>query len=548
MQPRTDATHGNADTAGVEIRPRVGCFATITSFLISAGGLVGVMAVPGVAAQATSPGIRCVACGESGQRPGPDGLDPSSIPIIAPGPDVVRVPTIEQEVVARVLQLTPLVVEYLDARTLAADRDTGAMKPFEEDQPGACGVHDVEAIDPQSLAVLSKLRFNDVFTGRIGLFHQRNAKEADMLGTPVLTDVRRITPPIRFLHAAPTRGCRNRTGTLVEYEGRANDALTIYNDGGLHYRDPRFRDYDGGRLSNFELRDLMREFRAAGFDLLGADSVPPRWSPPPRLTLLAARHQSVWLAKNEVRLRMVEARLAAITARALAHTRVVLMADAPRAIEIEAWPISDVALADFRLRRDRGLMARQGYRTTIPPETRPLEQQVPLDLLARLPAISPPGDRTPGVTGYFTEAGRTYRVTKGSRCGFAGCEGTFYLLDVFEVREAEDALRELASRTAPNTGGYSATQKRTIDPDRINQYDLSLGFGPYLWPAVMAPRLNALGTAGVTISPAEYDRHRAVYNALTRGRGETFIENGLLFEHVRVCRLEPGVVDECPVK
>src|SRR5262245_19252819 len=50
------------------------------------------------------------------------------------------------------------------------------------------------------------------------------------------------------------------------------------------------------------------------------------------------------------------------------------------------------------------------------------------------------------------------------------------------------------------------------EPARINEYDLSLGFGPYLWPAEVAPRLteraHATPTRWRNISGASLTRRR----------------------------------------
>jgi hypothetical protein len=66
----------------------------------------------------------------------------------------------------------------------------------------------------------------------------------------------------------------------------------------------------------------------------------------------------------------------------------------------------------------------------------------------------------------------------------------------------------------------------------------------------MVSTLAALSPTGVTLPPDEYERHGAVYRAiLNRGEhGIALIENGVLFEHVRLCQIEKGVVDACAVR
>jgi hypothetical protein len=66
----------------------------------------------------------------------------------------------------------------------------------------------------------------------------------------------------------------------------------------------------------------------------------------------------------------------------------------------------------------------------------------------------------------------------------------------------------------------------------------------------MFSTLAALPPTGATLSPDEYQRHKAVFRAiLQRGEyGLAMIESGAVFEHVRLCQMEKGVVDECMVR
>jgi len=72
----------------------------------------------------------------------------------------------------------------------------------------------------------------------------------------------------------------------------------------------------------------------------------------------------------------------------------------------------------------------------------------------------------------------------------------------------------------------------------------------FLWPSAMGLRLAALPPSGATIDRDEYARHKPVYFAILRHleSGVDLIENNVVFEHVRVCRMEPGVVDTCDVQ
>ena len=83
-------------------------------------------------------------------------------------------------------------------------------------------------------------------------------------------------------------------------------------------------------------------------------------------------------------------------------------------------------------------------------------------------------------------------------------------------------------------------------------YNFYLGGGAdvYLWTTDMISTLAALSPTGVTLAPDEYERHKAVYRAILNRQeyGVDVIENGVVYEHVRLCQLEPGVADSCSVR
>ena len=66
----------------------------------------------------------------------------------------------------------------------------------------------------------------------------------------------------------------------------------------------------------------------------------------------------------------------------------------------------------------------------------------------------------------------------------------------------------------------------------------------------MAVRARTAVGPGAKIPNDEYERHKAVYFAIqkTREFGLDLIESGFVFEHVRVCQIEPGLVEECEIK
>ena len=70
-----------------------------------------------------------------------------------------------------------------------------------------------------------------------------------------------------------------------------------------------------------------------------------------------------------------------------------------------------------------------------------------------------------------------------------------------------------------------------------------------LWPQGLAAKLRDVPPDGLTITADEYERHKEIYAPLLRGRlaGMNFIEDGLLYQHVRVCQIEEGADATCEV-
>jgi hypothetical protein len=63
-----------------------------------------------------------------------------------------------------------------------------------------------------------------------------------------------------------------------------------------------------------------------------------------------------------------------------------------------------------------------------------------------------------------------------------------------------------------------------------------------LWPQAMGVRLRDVPPNGLTFSRDEYNRHKAIYDPILkfRGFGSNYIEDGILYAHVRVCLIEEG--------
>jgi len=266
--------------------------------ILLAGLLILLVAAPALAQRSTiRPGdIRCPDCAQSGQKPATAAFDASQIEFVAnPAPVFYENKTIRWNVIARVLQPAPLLLEVLDERTQTLDRnmrvvDTGSRAA---DDSSFCAADPDQTVDLASKAVVSALRLNDIITADVIV--NRNARRADALfgATPTLINVRKATAPVRVFptgHVEPE--CANRSGRLVEYLGPEDGELTIvYNDGVIYHRNAAYVTFTRERLSPTELSDLLHAFRDANFDAMPTTFPQKESAKGPSLALIAARYQ-----------------------------------------------------------------------------------------------------------------------------------------------------------------------------------------------------------------------------------------------------------------
>jgi hypothetical protein len=192
-------------------------------------------------------------------------------------------------------------------------------------------------------------------------------------------------------------------------------------------------------------------------------------------------------------------------------------------IVVRPWANADVDLArlvDTGIRlSDR---APDAWRRPVPP-----------DFLASLPAetnTADDGDRDPNRVVYFLQAGRLYRVARPFFCNDArAC--TFRELNAAEVAEPAFANCEPGT-TACQMGIYLDSRQ---DPPLT-------AMSGRLWPENMGVKLRGVQPNGLTFSTDEYNRHKAIYFPIMklRGFGANFIDDGILYAHVRVCLIEEG--------
>lgn len=532
----------------------------LAALLVPIAWLTGSAPVSAQLPAAASGATRCAQCPLSGQKTNASAFDESQVKFVGP----IRLAfhedqTVQIDVIARVLATSPFIVEILDERAQLIDRN---MRPVRQDvddgNDHVCTITRIESVELASKQILTRLHFNDVITARMVMQRDEQMPDAFLATTQVLAGIRRASAPVRYFHTPALKGCSNRSGRLVEYRGLANDALTVYNDGAIHYRDPLSRRFERERLSDQELSELLRAFGSADFDALRADIGPAKWGPRPGITLLGARHQDVWLGGNEAPLAPLVRRLNDLAARATSHSYFLMKAGKRQKLTIVPWPYAQVSLAESREFKDRALMRRRSGSGNVSSDASALEEQLPDEFLARLPLNIPmvATDDDPNRYVYFSQGESLYRVTHNPRCpaDVSYCR-TFYSLEVEELQGIEASLRAQAARTLVLTG-YSGPrrempQTQPLDPARLSEFGLALSSsGPYLWTRNVGTSLASLPPDGARIPDDEYERHKAMYFAILRNResGVDLIENEVVFEHVRVCQIEPGLVEDCEVK
>jgi hypothetical protein len=503
--------------------------------ILPAGLLILLVTAPALAQRSTIGlgDIRCPDCAQSGQKPATAAFDASQIEFVAnPAPFFYENQTFRFNVIARVLQPAPLMLEVLDSWTQTLDRnmrvvETGARAA---DDSSFCVVDPDQTVDLASKAVVSALRLNDIVTADVIL--NRNARRADAMfgATPTLINVRKARAPVRVFHTGHVEPeCANRSGRLIEYLGPEDGELTIvYNDGVIYHRNAAYLTFTRERLSRTEVSDLLHAFRDANFDAMPTTFPQKQSANRPSLALIAARYQRVALGDGDARLAPLLKRIDALADRATSHAHYLLKSAPGAPIVVTPWAHADVDLArlvDTRTRLSDA--APEAWR-----------RPVPADLLARLPAERNEwgyGDSDPNRSVYFSQAGRLYRVARPFSCADArGC--VFRELNTAEVAEPAFGTCEPGTTNCQTIVYPDGRREHTRrDPSLTAASGL-------LWPQSMGVKLRDVPPSGLTFSTDEYNRHKAIYFPLMklRSSGPSYIEDGILYAHVRVCLIEDG--------
>jgi hypothetical protein len=484
-----------------------------------AAGVVAVLVLasadsPAQPAPGAPPLFGCGDCAAAGQQASLAAVEPTQIefiPAIRPafrGDQGLRL-----EITARVLSASPLLMlEQLDTRILIVGRDLKPVRTVPSaGRATSCDILPVASVDAASRALVASLRFNDLIAGAIVLHDERSPDS--MFGNQVFTAVRRVTGP---LPASDRERCSNRSGRLVEYRGPAGDLVTVFNDGGIHYRDPQLKYFTSQRLTPSELAALLKEFAAVRFDDLAAVFPRPNWSEPPAVTLMAARYQRVPLAGNERALAPIVRAMIGLAGRAMSGVSYRLTFTGRQALDLQPWPYPQVPLAGFAEAKDQA-RGEQQSRGTVSGRRALLYERLPDEFIVRLPTASftstsgiEPGSR------YFTVGDRLYRVAHNPNCDPSGPEcRTFLSLIVSEVLTIEAALIEQGSalRLPPDypVRGTGTPGRQSSGLTVLLEAGLGLfSPGPYLWSDATGIRLRDLPAGGTRIGSDEYERHKPV--------------------------------------
>lgn len=188
-----------------------------------------------------------------------------------------------QQIIARVLNTSPFVLEILDMKT----------------QPGhvfdSLGLQEGMFVDVGEKSRLSQLKFNDLITGDLYGFTYASVELA--MGTAI-KNIQKVDEATYF-NTSPN-SFANRSGTLIRYapaNTNSNGFLLIFNDGKVFYRDNNNNIFTDKTLTNSELDNILKQFSLVSFDKIPTDYEASLYSP--SLVLVCNRYQKVNL-KEEV--------------------------------------------------------------------------------------------------------------------------------------------------------------------------------------------------------------------------------------------------------
>lgn len=187
------------------------------------------------------------------------------------------------EIIARVLNTEPFIVEILDS------------KPFPSYIFDGLGIQEGLFVSQSEKSKIPSLKFNDTISANLYGFTYASVELA--FGT-ALKDIKKIEGQVNYFSNSPNPFAK-QNGTLIRYTPtttNSNGFMLIFNDRKVFYRDNNNNIFPDKQLTEQELRDLLKLFSRAGFNDIGSDFSVSRHSP--SLSLICNRYQPISLDKN----------------------------------------------------------------------------------------------------------------------------------------------------------------------------------------------------------------------------------------------------------
>ncbi len=408
------------------------------------------------------------------------------------------------EVIARVASVRPLVFEILDSN---------------EDQLGVCGIMRIYSVDARLRNVLPQLRFRDLVKARL------TCAEGGIQQT-ILTEVKKFPgEPVYFHDRHSGANCSKRSGVLAAYRKRNLEALTAYQDGSVSYSDGYGNTAVRQRIGGQELARLMRAFRDAGFNSLKS-TVPPidDAQARPSITLVCGRLQRVLVSGREAMLEPVLTAFEEVKAMALSNSYYRLSYQEKREITLLDWPFPQLPAAELESVKRAAQLAENEARQTKRTAHGPFEvihQEVPVEFLAKLPAMAAMGADFPNRDVYVRTQSRIFRVNRTCTGDNPRCKN-FESLSVQEVPDVDVLMTSMPANVVSDDQFYSSR--------------LTMMIYGMLWPSDAGFALGDVSGQGRPLSKEEYAKHQPLYRELfTSGTsGLTFIEGRYFYKGVRI--------------
>jgi len=413
--------------------------------------------------------------------------DPKPLPNIETGN-----PEPSFEMTARVVSTRPLMFDVLDL--------DASMKREAE---GSCGFQFLPFVDAKLKPVLGRLKFNQV----VGLkLFFGGSFQSPMI---VLSEL--------ALDARPESGagvCPNRSGIAVSYRGVV-EYLNIYNDGSISFRDGQLNSFGTQKLSHDEMAQLLKAFDDSSFDQLPSSTTPMGAADSNSITLGYKRYRHVSVSGLDAKDDPLLQRLDAVKARATSQTFYLLVTNGRKKLNILDWPFRQVRLSQLEIRKNAPAA---------------IHDSVPEEFLSKLPQVQIIGTSAPApdVYTYVDDDGALYWVLRNA------CFGSPAHCTAFE---------DLAARRIERPGAVLL---------RTSGKSLGVGFSSWsgfsspaglFWPSDLGIDIAHVGPEGHRITNEDYERQQPFYSNLyensVSGMGYSFIDDGYIYEGVRICRVDP---------